>query len=55
VRVLRALADAAHPLSRRTLRTACRLRTATVGDAINVLIADGKIVRTVDGYQLADA
>ncbi|MHC4446924.1 MAG: AAA family ATPase [Planctomycetota bacterium] len=54
-RVLRALADAAHPLSRRALRAACRLRAATAGDAIDALVADGKIVHTVDGYQLADA
>ncbi len=53
-RVEQALADAEQPLSRRALRAACRMRAATVGDALSELLADGTVVEVDGGYLLAE-
>ena len=54
-RVLGALAAAPTSLTRRALRDACRLRSATVGDALARLLADGLVVQDNIGYRLGTA
>jgi len=46
------LAQAARPLTVAELRQACRIRTAHVCQALAVLTAQGRVHRTVGGYQL---
>jgi hypothetical protein len=52
-RIIQALADAREPLSRRALRAACSMRASSVGELLAALIAQGRVVDTGAGYQLA--
>lgn len=52
-RVLKALASASQPLTRRALRDACRMRAAAVGDALTALLDQGQIVADVNGFRIA--
>jgi hypothetical protein len=47
------LTRAARPLSRAELRDACRLRTATLGEILQQLTADGTLRLHQGRYQLA--
>jgi AAA domain len=51
-RIESALAHAAMPLSLRQLRHVCRLRMATLCDALTTLRAEGRVRKTTGGYQL---
>ena len=51
--MLEVLGYAEDPLTRRAIRDACRMRSATVGDALAALVADGAVVETERGYLLA--
>jgi hypothetical protein len=51
-RVEAILAQAAGPLPLRSLREACRMRTATLCDTLTALTANGRISKTRDGYCL---
>jgi hypothetical protein len=51
-RLEHALAAAATPLTRRALRRVCRMRASTVGPLLARLLADGRVTRSPDGYQL---
>jgi len=51
-RVVQALASAAAPVSRRELRDSCKLRTATLADALGTLTASGRIRKVDNGYVL---
>jgi hypothetical protein len=53
-RVTAALAEAREPLPFADLRARCRVRAATLHERIGLLAAAGRIVKTVDGYQLAN-
>jgi hypothetical protein len=52
-RVLEVLADADEPLTRRAIRDACRMRSASVGDALAELVANESVLETERGYALA--
>jgi hypothetical protein len=52
-RIEHALANAALPLSLRQLRQICRLRMATLCDALTTLRTDGRVLKAAGGYQLA--
>lgn len=54
-RILRVLADADddRPLAHGELRQACQLRKATLCEALNELVGDGRVTRTDHGYTLA--
>ncbi len=52
-RVVAALSASTTPLAQRELRTACRLRSASLVDALAAMERDGRIVRSQDGYALA--
>jgi hypothetical protein len=52
-RIEHALANAVRPLSLRQLRQICRLRMATLCDALTTLRTDGRVLKAVGGYQLA--
>jgi hypothetical protein len=52
-RIEHALADAAGPLPLRQLRHLCRLRMATLCDALTTLRTEGRVVKATSGYQLA--
>jgi AAA domain len=52
-RVEHALAHAARPLRLRQLRQICRLRMATLCDALTTLRTDGRVLKAAGGYQLA--
>lgn len=52
-RVLEVLAAAEEPLTRRALRDACRMRSASVGDALTELVANASVLETERGYMLA--
>jgi hypothetical protein len=52
-RIERALAGATSPLNMRQLRTACRARTASICDTIAALTAEGRVIKSSDGYLLA--
>ncbi len=52
-RVLEALAAAPQPLTRRALRDACRMRAASVGEALTTLLAQGRIVEDVGGFRIS--
>jgi len=52
-RILLAFAAADHPLSRRALRAACRMKASSVGFLLSELIASGKVIETQSGYSLA--
>ena len=53
-RVMAALAEARGPLPFADLRARCRVRAATLHERVRLLAAAGRIVKTVDGYRLAD-
>ena len=42
----------AYPLPFSELRTSCRVRTATLYERLAALTAEGRLVRSDDGYQL---
>jgi len=52
-RIIELLAEADHPLSSRALRRACRVRTATLGEALRQLERDQVITRSSAGFELA--
>lgn len=52
-RIIELLAEADHPLSSRALRRACRVRTATLGEALRQLERDHVITRSNAGFALA--
>jgi hypothetical protein len=54
-RILRVLGFASEPMTRRALRDACRMRAASVGDALTVLLDKGKgqIVEDIGGFRIA--
>ena len=52
-RIMVALADAARPLPFAKLRARCRVRAATLYQRIAALAAEGRIIKTDDGYRLA--
>lgn len=51
-RIERALAEAATPLSLRQLRSACRMRTATLCDALACLTEEGRLRKDGAAYRL---
>jgi len=51
-RIEHALAHAALPLSLRQLRHVCRLRMATLCDALTTLRTEGRVLKAAGGYQL---
>jgi hypothetical protein len=51
-RIYTALADAAKPLTLQQLRTDTRMRTSTLCDTLNALVAEGSIRKGPDGYSL---
>ena len=53
-RVTAALAEAREPLPFADLRARCRVRAATLHERVGLLAAAGRIVKTADGYRLAD-
>jgi len=54
-RVEQALTGLDAPVSRRELRAACRMRMATLCDALAVLVADGRVLERGGRYQLASS
>jgi DNA-binding HxlR family transcriptional regulator len=52
-RIATALADCGHPLPFSNLRAHCRVRTATLYERLAALTAEGRLVRSGDGYLLA--
>ena len=54
-RILDALAQADQPLSRQALRVRCRMRTATLGQILQRLTEQQRIVRRQGGYALSAA
>ena len=53
-RIVRALADAGQPVPLADLRAACRIRNATLCERLAALTSAGDLVRSPDGYRLAD-
>jgi DNA-binding IclR family transcriptional regulator len=51
-RIEHALAHAARPLSLRQLRHVCRLRMATLCEALTTLRTEGRVLKAAGGYQL---
>lgn len=54
-RIRHLLVDATQPLTHDEIRTACHVRSATLGRALSGLLRDGVIMRGPNGYQLATA
>lgn len=54
-RIVSALADLGHPVSRTALRGHLRVNNSRLGDALVALEADGRLVRTTQGWALAPA
>jgi AAA domain len=52
-RIMAALVDAVRPLPFAKLRARCRVRAATLYQRIAALAAEGRIIKTDDGYRLA--
>lgn len=52
-RVEEILAAATAPVALAELRAACRIRTASLCQALNDLVRDGRVRKTADGYALA--
>jgi hypothetical protein len=52
-RILEVLAQAGEPLSQKTLREQCRMRTATLGQCLQQLTDQRRIVRSGGGFALA--
>lgn len=53
-RIEQALAASPVPLTRHQLRQASRMRTQSLGKALNTLTAQGRVLKTEAGYRLAD-
>jgi len=53
-RVTAALAEAKESLPFADLRARCRVRAVTLHECVGLLAAAGRIVKTVDGYRLAN-
>lgn len=51
-RILAALSSAPEPMNRRALRDACRIRSASVGDALAALVKQGTIVEDATGFRI---
>jgi len=51
-RITTALTDLDHSLPFSELRTRCRVRTATLYERLAALTAEGRLVRSGDGYRL---
>lgn len=54
-RVEQVLAQASMPLSIRQVRQACRMRMSNVGQALDTLAAQGRVVKDSNGFRLANA
>lgn len=54
-RVENVLAAVSAPLSIRQVRQACRMRMSSVAQALETLAAQGRVIKTSNGYHLADA
>lgn len=52
-RIAQALSEVDEPMGVHELRKACRMRMASLCDALAELTADGRVVKCADGYQLA--
>lgn len=52
-RIEHALLAATAPLTVRELRAICRIRSETLCAALDALVADGRVIRSTDGYSLA--
>ena len=52
-RIEQALNNASTPMTRRQLRDTCRIRNATLGQAIATLVAAGRVLETDAGLHLA--
>ena len=52
-RIEGALAEAASPVSLKQLRQLCRIRTATLCDAVTALVESGRVIKTEAGYRLS--
>jgi len=53
-RVIEVLSGAPGPLSMRVIRERCRMRTATVVDVLERLVAEHRVHRVADGYALLE-
>lgn len=53
-RVEQVLAERSEPCSIRQLRQACRMRMSRVGQALETLVAQGKVIKSSEGFRLAD-
>jgi hypothetical protein len=53
-RITTALTDLDHPLPFSELRTRCRVRTATLYERLAAMTAEGRLVRSGDGYRLIE-
>lgn len=51
-RIEQALRDASAPMTRQTLRAACHIRNATLGQALSTLLSSGRVVQTDTGLHL---
>ena len=51
-RVEQALGAATKPINLRELRALCRMRTETLCTALDVQVADGRVIKSADGYAL---
>jgi hypothetical protein len=54
-RIAKALAEAGQPQPFSNLRSLCRIRTATLCQRLAAMTADGRVVKSDDGYHLAKA
>jgi DNA-binding HxlR family transcriptional regulator len=52
-RITAALAERRQPRPFAELRTSCRVRTTTLYQRLAAMIADGIVVKSVDGYSLS--
>jgi hypothetical protein len=52
-RVEKVLAEAGELLSQKKIRDRVRMRAADVHSALAALVADGSVMKSADGYQLA--
>jgi hypothetical protein len=53
-RVEHALEQVSKPLSMRQIRQACRMRMSSVAQALEILAAQGRVVKNSDGFRLAE-
>ena len=54
-RIEQALVTATAPLTVRELRAVCRIRSETLCATLDTLVAQGRVIRSIDGYSLAAA